>query len=255
MDRPKGQAGRPKVLVVAGYDQSAGAGVLSDIKTLEAHEVYGYAAVTGLTFQHERVIRRVEWLALEDIFEQIDVCFDAAAFAWVKIGITPSMAAAGEIIDHIRRYNKDARIVLDPVIRASSGAGFWERLDRQEWEEVAARCYLVTPNREEMGWLYAGEDIAAKCGDASERLGCHIYLKGGHNSESPGRDYLWSEGEVEVLDALPGDYTPKHGSGCVLSSALTANLALGYPLPVAAERAKRYIERYLGSNKTILGWH
>ena len=253
MGRPEVSMDRPKVLVVAGYDQSAGAGVLSDIKTLEAHGVYGYAAVTGLTFQNERVIRRVEWLALKDVFEQIDLCYDSAGFDWVKMGITPSMEAAGAIIDHIRQHNPAVRVVLDPVIRASSGQVFWEEL--KEREAVAARCYVVTPNWEEMGWLYPGEDIGVRCADLSSRLGCSIYLKGGHNPGNPGRDYLWRDGDVEELDALPGEYTPKHGSGCVLSSALTANLALKYPLPAAAERAKRYIERFLSSNKTLLGWH
>src|SRR5580692_6813231 len=96
---------RPSVLVIAGYDQSAGAGVLSDIKTLEAHGVYGYAAITGLTFQNEREIRRVEWLGLREIVEQIDLCYASATFDWVKIGITPSMGTAGAIIDHIREHN------------------------------------------------------------------------------------------------------------------------------------------------------
>jgi hydroxymethylpyrimidine/phosphomethylpyrimidine kinase len=247
---------RPSVLVVAGYDQSAGAGVLSDIKTLEAHGVYGYAAVTGLTFQNEQEIRRVEWLRLEDIFEQIDLCYASAGFDWVKIGITPSMGVAGAIIDHLRGCNPGVRIVLDPVIRASSGQAFWGELT-DEWEEVAARCYLITPNWEEIGWLYPGEDIEARCGAMTRGGELHIYLKGGHNREHPGRDYLWSNGEVEVLDAAGTGkaLSPKHGSGCVLSSALTANLASGYPLPMAAERAKRYIERFLSSNKTLLGWH
>ena len=122
---------RPKVLVIAGYDQSAGAGVLADIKTLEAHEVYGYAVVTGMTVQNERVIRRVEWRALEDVKEQIDVCYESARFDWVKLGITPSMGAASSVIDHIRQHNPAVRVVLDPVIRASSGQVFWESLN--EW--------------------------------------------------------------------------------------------------------------------------
>jgi hydroxymethylpyrimidine/phosphomethylpyrimidine kinase len=248
---------RPKVLVAAGYDQSGGAGVLADIKTLEAHGVYGYAAVTGMTWQNERVIRRIEWPALKDVYEQIDVCFESAAFSWVKIGITESMEAAAAIIDHIHKRNALTRVVLDPVIRASSGAGFWGGLGREEWETLAARCYVVTPNREEIAWLYPDEDIEAQCADLSRRVGCHVLLKGGHDPRYPGRDYLWMDGEVEVLEALVDDGTiwPKHGSGCVLSSALTANLALGYPLPIAAERAKRYVERFLGSNKTLLGWH
>jgi hydroxymethylpyrimidine/phosphomethylpyrimidine kinase len=247
---------RPKVLVVAGYDQSAGAGVLSDIKTLEAHGVYGYAAITGMTYQNEREIRRVEWLSAADVFEQIDLCYASADFGWVKVGITPSMGRAVAIVDHLRRHNPRVRIVFDPVIRASSGQAFWEGLT-DEWEELAARCYLITPNWEEIGLLYPGEDIGVRCGELTRGWDRHIYLKGGHNREYPGRDYLWSGGEVEVLDTVveDGAVWPKHGSGCVLASALTANLALGYPLAVAAARAKRYVERFLGSNKTLLGWH
>jgi hydroxymethylpyrimidine/phosphomethylpyrimidine kinase len=247
---------RPSVLIVAGYDQSAGAGVLSDIKTLEAHGVYGYAVLTGLTFQNEREIRRVEWLGLREIMEQIDLCYASAAFDWVKIGITPSMGIAGAIIDHIRERNPEVRIVLDPVIRASSGQAFWGELT-EEWESLAARCYLITPNWEEIGWLYPGENIEKRCSAMTKEGERHIYLKGGHNREHPGRDYLWSNGEVGVLDAVQPEreISPKHGSGCVLSSALTANLALGYPLPIAAERAKRYIGRFLSSNSTLLGWH
>ena len=87
--------------------------------------------------------------------------------------------------------------------------------------------------------------------------GCHLYLKGGHHPEYPGRDYLWTGGEVQVLEPEVdrGLVYAKHGSGCVLSSSLAANLALGYALPVAAVRSKRYIERFLTSNKTLLGWH
>jgi hydroxymethylpyrimidine/phosphomethylpyrimidine kinase len=168
------------------------------------------------------------------------------------VGITPSLAVAGGIIDHIKGLNPAVRVILDPVIRASSGVFFWDGL--AEWEEVAARCFLVTPNREEIGWLYPGQDVDGCCATLSGS-GVNIFLKGGHHEECPGRDYLWMGGDVEVLDAVGGKVWPKHGSGCVLSSALAANLALGYSLPVAAVRAKRYIERFLASNETLLGWH
>lgn len=242
-------------MVVAGYDQSAGAGVLSDIKTLEAHQVYGYGVCTGMTYQNERTVRRVDWLKPEDIIEQIDLCYASAAFSWVKIGITASMKVAGAIIDHLRLRNPGVRIVLDPVIRASSGKEFWSGKDTKEWEALAARCYLVMPNWEEAGWLYPGDDIAVRCAALSARTGCHILLKGGHHPEAPGQDFLWSGGQVELLDGKATGVFPKHGSGCVLSSAVTANLALGYDLREAAVRAKRYIEKFMGSNSTLLGWH
>jgi hydroxymethylpyrimidine/phosphomethylpyrimidine kinase len=248
---------RPGVLVLAGYDQSGGAGILADIKTLEAHGVYGYAVCTGFTFQNERVINRVEWFTEKAIFEQIDLCFASAPFGWVKIGITRSPEMMGAIIGHLRLHNPAIGIVLDPVIRASSGRDFWEGAKRADFEEVAARCYLLTPNWDEIGWLYPGDDIMERCRLLTRLAGCNLYLKGGHNPEHPGRDYLWKGGEVGILDPAvdPASVHPKHGSGCVLSSSLSANLALGYPLPVAATLSKRYIEQFLISNKTLLGWH
>jgi len=256
---------RPNVLVVAGYDQSAGAGVLSDIKTLEAHGVYGYAVCTGFTFQNEREIRRVQWFSVEDILEQIDLCFATVSFEWVKIGITSSMKEVRDIIGHLQQHNPGVKVVLDPVIRASSGNVFWAEVagggvgrgDWEHWEAVAEQCYLLTPNWEEIGWLYPGEDVQERCQVLTQRAGCAVYLKGGHHPELPGRDYLWRRGERQVFDVMvdgPAVY-PKHGSGCVLSSSLAANLALGYSLPEAALYSKRYIGDFLTSNKTLLGWH
>jgi len=241
--------------VVAGYDQSAGAGVLSDVKTLEAHGVYGFAVCTGFTFQNERTISRVKWFSLGDIFEQIDVCFASVRFDWVKIGITESMESGLRIIGHLRQHNPDIKIVLDPVIRASSGQVFWGGVEG--WEVLAGQCYLLTPNWEEIGWLYPGEDMMERCRRLTSETGASVYLKGGHHPELPGRDYLWSRGELQVFDALTGGDAvyPKHGSGCVLSSSLAANLALGYSLAEAAVYSKRYTCQFLTSNKTLLGWH
>ncbi len=249
---------RPKVLVIAGYDQSAGAGVLSDVKTLEAHSVYGYAVCTGFTFQNEKTIRRLEWFSDEEVFEQIDLCFESTGFDWVKMGITRSMQQALNIFHHLRQHNPAIRMVMDPVIRASSGAAFWTLGNgREDWEEILASCYLLTPNWEEMGWLYPGDDIQKRCALLTQSGKTNIYLKGGHHPHRPGQDFLWSQGEVRVLKPEPGlqEVYPKHGSGCVMASALTANLALGYSLYEAACRSKKYIHRFLTSNTTTLGWH
>jgi hydroxymethylpyrimidine/phosphomethylpyrimidine kinase len=248
---------RPNVLVIAGYDQSGGAGVLADVKTMEANCVYAYAVCTGVTFQNERVISKIHWFTESEIFEQIDLCCQSALFGWVKIGIGRSMKMIGAIIRHLQTINPEIRVVLDPVIRASSGMDFWEGTDPGELESLAKGVWLLTPNWNEMEWLYPGQDILDCCRRLSLSAGCNIYLKGGHHPEHPGRDYIWSKGEVEMLDPADGIGTvyPKHGSGCVLSSVLTANLALGYPLQEAGKRSKRYIEQFLTGNKTLLGWH
>lgn len=246
------KAERPKVLVIAGYDQSGGAGVLADVKTLEAHGVYGFAVCTAMTFQNEREITRVEWMPEAAVFEQIDLCFASGSFDWMKIGITASMSSAAAIIRYVRQHNPGVRVVLDPVIRASSGAEFWT--GSSSWEEVAERCFLITPNWEEIGLLYPGAEVE-ECCRALSRRGTHIFLKGGHHPQYPGRDQLWSNGGLEIFETDGGAVYPKHGSGCVLASSLTANLALGYSLSEAAARAKRYTANFLRSNKTLLGWH
>jgi len=246
---------RPSVLVVAGFDQCGGAGILADIKTLEAHGVYGYAVCTGMTFQNERTISRIHWYNEKDIFEQIDLCFATGGFDWVKIGIASSIGMLSSITRHLKQHNPAVRIVLDPVIRASSGKDFWEGTDSDGFDALARECWLVMPNWEEIGWLYPGEDIP----EVGRRLSgyCNLYLKGGHHPQQQGRDYLWSAGTLQVLEPMVAAEAvyPKHGSGCVLSSSLAANLSLGYALPVAAARSKRYIEQFLTSNKTSLGWH
>jgi hydroxymethylpyrimidine/phosphomethylpyrimidine kinase len=248
---------RPNVLVIAGYDQSAGAGVLADIKTMEANCVYGYAVCTGVTFQNERVISKIHWFTESEIFEQIELCFHSASFHWVKIGIGRSMKMIDTIIRHLRKLNPEIKIVLDPVIRASSGLDFWEGTDPGDFESLAKEVWLLTPNWDEIGWLYPGADVMECCRQLTLTAGCNIYLKGGHHPAHPGKDYIWNKGAVTVLDPADGMgiIYPKHGSGCVLASALTANLALGYSLQEAGLRAKRYIEQFLTSNKTLLGWH
>ena len=172
---------RPRVLVVAGYDQSGGAGVLADVKTLEAHGVYGFAVCTALTFQHERRISRVEWLPEADIFEQIDLCFESGDLEWVKMGITQSMGSAAAIVGHLKRGRPDVRVILDPVIRSSGGTDFWGS-GNEGWEELARECFLLTPNWEEIGELYGVGEEMDRCRVLSKG-GPHIYLKGGHHPE------------------------------------------------------------------------
>ena len=248
---------RPNVLVIGGYDQSGGAGVLADVKTMEAHGVYAYAVITGLTYQNERTIRRVQWLPEEDIREQIELCWQSTPFEWAKIGVGWSLPMIEKIILYLRELDAGIRIVLDPVIRSSSGHDFWQGAGMEDFESVARLCYLVTPNWDEIGWLYPGQDVMECCRKLTAAAPCAIYLKGGHHPSAPGRDYLWREGSVRVLEPIPGSgpFYPKHGSGCVMASSLTADLALGYGLMEAAVRSKWYIEKFLGSNKSLLGWH
>ena len=244
---------RPAVLIVAGFDQSGGAGILADVKTMERHGVYAYAACTGFTFQNERRIHSIHWFNEEEIYRQIDLCFESSFFDWVKIGIGQSPVKLQRVISHLLQHHPGIKIVLDPVIQSSGGTPFWEGINTLAFEWLLQHAFVVTPNWNEILDLYPGKDIMNEC----KRLSAYgnIFLKGGHNDRDPGVDYLWFNEEMIRLIPETTRVFPKHGSGCVLSSALVSNLALGFSLPEAATRAKQYIEQFLNSNSTLLGWH
>src|SRR5258708_26540429 len=114
-------AGRPNVLVIAGYDQSGGAGVLADSKTLESHGVYGYAVCTGMTFQNELLITRVQLFTEKELFEQIDLCCQSARFDSVKIGICRSVTMIASVLPHRREPNPALKINRAPASQPTRG--------------------------------------------------------------------------------------------------------------------------------------
>ena len=111
---------------------------------------------------------------------------------------------------------------------------------------------MLTPNYNEIQQLYPSKDIAATISHVSTKT--NLLLKGGHNEAEKGKDYLYTEdGKKYPLNPKYKTIYPKHGSGCVLSSAISSYLALGFPLTKSLFRAKRFTEKYLGSNKQLLG--
>lgn len=250
------------MLVIAGYDPSGGAGILADVKTAESHCVYAQAVCTGFTFQNTRRITRIHWFTEADIREQIALCYEETTFSWVKIGITRHARMLAEIIGQLKQHNASVKIVWDPVLAASSGTRFMEDLTAMDFEAILPGIFLVTPNLEELRHLYPGRLSAGNIADDALESVCLdlsdnaiIYLKGGHDNQFPGRDRLFRSGELHIFPPGPGQVFPKHGSGCVFSSALTASLAKGYPPLKAAQRSKRYTERFLNSHPGLLGRH
>ena len=119
--------------------------------------------------------------------------------------------------------------------------------------EALSKVFLITPNYNEAIQLLPSSNAK----DAAKHLAkhCNVLLKGGHNNEEPGVDYLYTKNEIIKLEATSTEVSPKHGSGCVLSAAITANLALGFDLINSCKNAKTYIEQFLKSNSTLLGYH
>jgi len=251
---------RPNVLTIAGFDPSNGAGLTADIKTFEALKVYGLSVCTANTIQNDVDFVSSYWVDLEVIKHQIDILFDRFTIKYAKIGIVPDWSRLLEIIELLQIKNPDINIVLDPVLKSSSGFDFHNRnpsiLENTEqlFNTVLNKIYLLTPNYKEIEKLFPDKTIEETILHMTGTT--NVLLKGGHRKDAMGVDELFTvEGEHFVFKPKGDSISEKHGSGCVFSSAVVAYLALGFPLQKACFRAKRYIERVLSSNKSLLGYH
>lgn len=238
---------------IAGFDPSGGAGLLADIKTFEQHGVYGLAVNTANTIQTEHSFHAVNWASLDDVLSTIDTLMDAYPVQYVKTGIVPSFDFLSSVVTYLKQKNAGIRIITDPVIRSSSGFSFHDRPASDNITNILKHIYLLTPNIQEAEWLSGKQDTR----DAALALSAHcpVLLKGGHSTAEPGTDHLYTKDGTITLKPGRKDATAKHGSGCVLSAAITANLALGDDLLTACTKAKNYVEQFLSSHPSLLGYH
>lgn len=242
------------ILTIAGHDPSGGAGLTSDIKTFEAHRVYGLSVCTAITVQDDTTFKSCKWIDLDLILNQITVLFERFTINIVKIGIIENWEVLYKITQLLKEKNTDIKIVLDPILTSSSNFKFHESNALSLFEKALENCYIITPNYIEIEALFPSKSISETIAFISSKT--NLYLKGGHRIDKKGYDELYYNKIVQV-NIEPGKLTvyPKHGSGCVLSSSIASNIALGHPIEEACRLSKRYIEQFLSSNKTLLGTH
>ncbi len=253
---PPIQTERPYVLSIAGLDPSAGAGLLADVKVFEASRVYGLGVCAALTTQHDSDFRAVDWVPLDRIVAQCEPLFERYPIRVIKIGLIESLPVLASLLDWLHRTVPDPAIIWDPILKASAGFAFHAIDDRQPVVQLLRKLTLLTPNAPEASQLTGTDQPWA----AAEQLSAHcpVYLKGGHLPTQDGQvaDYLLVDGYG--IRSFPAPFIAsgeKHGSGCVLSAAIAAGLAQGLPLPDACRQARRYMNQYLASSPTRLGFH
>ena len=252
--RPNMSTFRPYVLTIAGFDPSAGAGLLADVKTFEASGVYGLGVCTALTVQNDVSFERVHWVPAAEIREQIRILFARFKVDFVKIGLVESLPQLLELVGWLKGQNPRLQLVWDPVLKASAGYEFHRKTDRELLRALCAEMALITPNQPEMLRLWPGEkaaDIAAQVVSAF----CPVLLKGGHGEGAVATDVLFANGKWHSFSAPRLPHGEKHGSGCVLSAAVLAQLAKGETLVEACRAGKDYTTAFLASNNTLLGYH
>jgi hydroxymethylpyrimidine/phosphomethylpyrimidine kinase len=246
----------PVCLTIAGFDPSSGAGITADLKTFAAHGVYGVAAITALTVQSTQGVRVTEPVRPSLFRETLAYLADDIPLAAVKLGMLATAGLVAEAEHFLRsRPELRERVVLDPVLRSSSGAAL---LDVEGTALLRDRLLgvvgWVTPNLDELS-LLTGVEVQRKeqVPAAAERLarqaasagnpGIAIVVTGGH-LERPD-DYLLLGGKGVWLPGERVKTRSTHGTGCAFSSALVAQLALGRDGSQAVEAAKRYVSEAL----------
>ncbi|MHA6249679.1 bifunctional hydroxymethylpyrimidine kinase/phosphomethylpyrimidine kinase [Pontibacter sp. CAU 1760] len=244
---------RPYTLSIAGFDPSGGAGITADSKTFEALKVQGLSVCTAITYQHEAAFAGLDWLGMAQLEKQLTLLLGKYKVPFAKIGLVESVEVLAQLLNLLHRLSPETKLVWDPILKASAGFTFHRGIQAAQLQELCQRLYLITPNWNEMQQLMP--DLSPPEAASALSRHCHVLLKGGHNTARPGYDYLYSEGESKAFRPKHAVPQGKHGSGCVLSAALTALLAQGYPLHKACRRAKDYTTRFLNSNATLLGYH
>ncbi|MDO4288901.1 MAG: bifunctional hydroxymethylpyrimidine kinase/phosphomethylpyrimidine kinase [Eubacterium sp.] len=235
-----------KVLTIAGSDSSGGAGIQADLKTFAAHGVYGMSVITAVTAQNTTGVFGVENISPKMVAAQLDAVFSDIVPDAVKIGMVSSGEIIEVIAEKLRQY-QPRHVVLDPVMVATSGDALFEASAQQTLtERLMPLATIITPNLSE-AQLLAGmtivgrEDMLAAARRIAAFYPGAILIKGGH-LEGQAADLLWQPDAPEIWlfkDRVETNNT--HGTGCTLSSAIAANLALGHGLPEAVALAKDYV--------------
>jgi len=243
---------RPVALSIAGFDPSGGAGILADIKTFEHNGVYGMGVVSALTWQNDVEFEKVEWIDCYKIIQQVSVLLRRFDIKYVKIGLLENAAVLQQLVTFLRERIKNPVIVFDPIIKASAGFVF-HREGHDKFVDALKHIHCITPNLPEARQLFGEDNLHGKLLLRSNDV--NILLKGGHASDTFATDTLFTKEKTYEFTNVRLPHGEKHGSGCVLSSALTAHLALGHRIHKATEHANKYAYKFLGSNETLLGYH
>lgn len=238
-------------LTIAGTDPSGGAGIQADIKTMTANGVFAMSAVTALVAQNTTGVRGIMEVSPEFLKEQIDCVFTDIRPDAVKIGMVSSIGLIQAIAGKLTEY-KAENLVVDPVMVATNGAKLIsdDAIDTLK-EKLFPIADILTPNIPEAevlsGMKIKTEEDMMK---AAEMIGreydCAVLLKGGHQINDA-NDYLYRVKGGRWFCGKRIDNPNTHGTGCTLSSAIASNLAKGFDLDTAVERAKAYISGALGA--------
>lgn len=249
-------------LTIAGSDSGGGAGIQADLRTFAAHGLLGCSAITAVTAQNTLGVRRVDLLPPAAVTAQIGAVLDDLPVRAAKTG----MLATAEIVEAVAaawaQLPAPAPLVVDPVMIAKGGHPLLaDTAVAAILHRLLPLATVITPNLPEAAALLgrAGIEDPAEAAEAlAERVGdrATIVIKGGHAAGADATDVVrFPDGRRLTLSAPRVDTRCDHGTGCSLSAAITARLALGEDLDAAIAGAKAWLTGALRSALPVGAGH
>ena len=242
----------PVALTIAGSDNSSGAGAQADLKTFTAQGIYGLTAITCVVAEVPGRVEAIQAVDPKIVEAQIRLSFEAYPVAAVKTGMLHSRGIIQAVCDGLE--NRKLPLVVDPVMIATSGDPLLKEDAVSLYEErLFKMAAVVTPNLDEAGALLGRtisniEEMRVAGRELTEKFRVPFLLKGGHLRGESALDLLFASGKTLEFTApyIPGVST--HGTGCTYSAAITAGLAKGLPLAIAAAEAKQFVTRAIANH-------
>jgi hydroxymethylpyrimidine/phosphomethylpyrimidine kinase len=241
-------------VTIAGSDSGGGAGIQADLKTFSALGVYGASVITALTAQNTVGVQGIHDVPPAFIQAQMLSVFSDLKVNALKIG----MLSQPDVIRVVAASLPPLPMVLDPVMVAASG----DKLLADEAvsvlrEILIPKALIITPNLPETAVLLQGkiatnDDEMVAQGKALILMGAKaVLMKGGHASGETSNDYLITASKIMKFSAVRVETNNSHGTGCTLSSAITAGLAKGLALEEAVSAAKTYVTEAIKASNTL----
>lgn len=249
---------KPAVLTIAGSDSGGGAGIQADLRTFNFFKVYGCSAITAVTAQNPYAVSRVDILPPESVEKQIETVLAAFPVRFAKTGMLASEQTVESVAKIVRKY--DLHLIVDPVMVSTSGTKLLEDTAISVMQKkLLPLADWITPNIPEAELLCCRQlttlsDLAEAALELHRQYKCNCLLKSGHAITSEhAADIVCYQGKLFRLSspAVKINGNTAHGTGCTLSAALTANLAMGKNWREALIAAKAFIFGSLCGNAKL----
>lgn len=238
----------PVALTIAGSDSGGGAGIQTDLRTFAFHCVHGTSAITCVTAQNTLGVRRVDAMSTEAVVAQMQAVVEDIGVQAAKTGMLLNQEIISAVAQQVAALQIN-NLVVDPVMVSRTGAQLIDDEAVQTLcDALIPQAAIITPNRYEAEILsglqiHSLEDMQAAAQTIHQNLGTKAVLVkgGGMQGNLRGVD-VWFDGQrMETLTTKQVDTKNTHGTGCTLSAAIAANLALGKDLWSAVQQAKEYV--------------